>query len=281
MRQPSYVKRADESYREWFLRQSQIGFCKIDDEGGVIVDDDAVRRLVEDDAEREPDHQQTKHLVDTLSDLMVAGSEGRLTKPAAIRHLLFSDRGNALVHRMRAARKQQPTTKKEKPMTDNRADELVSIAKADRGSGIFVVAERTLQAINKGEKPLVKNEHEATALIVAAAKAAGTTFAELYEGEETLRRFVQAVKSATVAGFPLAEIMPRSTNADEAPGAGGSEADAYDQLQKLVDGQRNKFPFMSRDALFAKVVDENPELFTLERRQSRARLAATLPRMPG
>jgi hypothetical protein len=157
----------------------------------------------------------------------------------------------------------------------------MTIAKADRGSGIFVVAERTLKAIEKGEKPIVKSEHEATALIVAAAKAAGTTFAELYEGEETLRRFVQAVKSATVAGFPLAEIMPLSVNADEAPGAGGSEQDAYDQLQKLVDSQRSKFAFMSRDALFARVCDENPELFKLERRQSRARLASTLPRMPG
>jgi hypothetical protein len=61
----------------------------------------------------------------------------------------------------------------------------------------------------------------------------------------------------------------------------GNEQDSLDALNKLVDGERAKFPFLSRDQLFAKVCEQNPELFTKERQQSRARLAATLPAMPG
>ncbi len=37
---------------------------------------------------------------------------------------------------------------------------------------------------------------------------------------------------------------------------GGNEQDSLDALNKLVDGERAKFPFMSRDRLFAKVCEQ-------------------------
>lgn len=99
---------------------------------------------IEDDEDAEEERERVRHLVSDLADLFVEASEGKVDRPAALRHLLINRRGNALVHRMRAAQKrQQQTTTKEKSMTDNRADQLMTIAKADSGARIFVIAERT------------------------------------------------------------------------------------------------------------------------------------------
>ena len=58
---------------------------------------------------------------------------------------------------------------------------------------------------------------------------------------------------------------------------------AYGQLQALAAEQRKRAPFMTPEAAFAAIyaAPENRELAELERKQARARLAATLPGMPG
>ena len=91
-------------------RRALYGDPLADDE--VAVDDDFVRRLVDQDQDDEADDEddseqveQTKHLVSDLADLCVEASEGQTDRPTALRALLHTARGNALVHRLRAAQK--------------------------------------------------------------------------------------------------------------------------------------------------------------------------------
>ena len=59
--------------------------------------------------------------------------------------------------------------------------------------------------------------------------------------------------------------------------------DAYAQLQALAAEQRKRAPFMTAEQAFAAIYSDpaNAELANAERRQSRARLTATLPSLPG
>jgi hypothetical protein len=49
----------------------------------------------------------------------------------------------------------------------------LSSAIAKRDGGLDIIVERTLEAVAKGVTPLVKSEHEATALITTAAISYG------------------------------------------------------------------------------------------------------------
>jgi hypothetical protein len=237
---------------------------------------------IDDGEDEEAEQEAVQHTVDILADRLVE-SRHSPDRATALRHILFSAPGRQLLRETHKVRKQQQPTNKKETNTMPTTDTWHTVAKAD--GGIAIICKHVIDSVEKGAKPSL-DEHALTALITTAAKAAYPTlkpavaFAKLFEEDEQCRRAIAAVKNAFVAGFPLASIMPVSSNADEATGAGGNEADAYDQLQKLVDSERAKFPFLSNDRLFAKVVEQNPELFVKERLQSRARLAATLPAMP-
>ena len=141
--------------------------------------------------------EQTKHLVSDLADLCVEASEGQTSRPEALRALLHTARGNALVHRLRGAQKRLQK-KEQKAMTKNTTEQWHAIAKKD--GGITAICKHVLDSVEKGEGTSL-SEHTLTALITTAAKAAypvmtpAAAFSKMFQEDETLRRAVQAVKT--------------------------------------------------------------------------------------
>jgi hypothetical protein len=172
-----------------YKRHGLVPIRKLDGDD-VAVDDDAVRRLIEQDDEADNDDEreqveQTKHLVSTLADLIAEGSEGRTDRPAALRHLLFNRDGQALVHRMRRAKRLE--RRKENAMT-----KWEDIAKAEGGADAIVAH------VLKGDTSL--DQQALTKHLTTAAQRQypalrpDAAFAKAFEANESWRRAMLSVR---------------------------------------------------------------------------------------
>src|SRR5262249_13494206 len=135
-----------------------------------------------------------EHLVSTLADLMVeAGSaDGEVTREDALRYLLHSERGQALVSRMAKTRKRD--NRKDFSMT--RTETLSRIVKQAGGIGPLC-----RKIVKRGTTDV--GEAELVGMITAAAKAEypdmdnSRAFAKAFCGPngEMLRRAVEVAKA--------------------------------------------------------------------------------------
>ncbi len=199
----------------------------------IDVDDEEVRRLLLDQQDADADEnddadegedderddaverEQTKHLVDVIADLVVEGSEGRIDRPTALRHLLHTAAGNSLVHRMRRKRLRK---RKERTMVD-RSEGLRAIVKASGGLEAFCKALTVDPSIGAS-----LSEHEFTSLVTEEARKlypgepAATAFAKLFSSVDDgyLIRQAHAIINSHGAmnylkGEPLQKAAPSPT----------------------------------------------------------------------
>jgi hypothetical protein len=202
-----------------------------------------------DDEDETGNGSRQRHFVDELADLLVEGgsSDGEVTREDAVRWLLHSARGQSLVARMAAARK-QANKGKDSPMT--RTETLTRIVKQAGGLGPLCQ-----KIVNRGSSEVT--EAELTGMITAAAKAEhpgmddARAFTKMFCGPtgETLRKAVAIAKAVQL------EIMPVQVGGDDATDVNDAEK-AYTQLQRLADEQRRRSPELTRDQAFARVFSD-------------------------
>jgi hypothetical protein len=212
-------------------------------------DDEARHREEDDDAAVEA---ASKHFVDVLADLLVTANEGKITKPEALRHLMHTARGAALVRRLHHQKRLQ---EKEQTMTTTRAQDLQRLAKD------FGPVKLAKHLIENG--PFGLSEHEFTAMVESYAKANGTTFVKLFEAPDSdglaIRKATQLLKR-----HPVAEAAPRAA-------AGTVFGSAYDELVAKAEALRKREPSLTREQAFCRVFEapENVAIVKRERAESR------------
>jgi hypothetical protein len=202
------------------------------------------------DSDIDPDEQAdddteaaSKHLVSTLTDLIVEGG-GAPDRQSALHHLLFHPRGAELVRRLSKRQKKELTT-----MTATREQNLQQLAKD------FGPIKLAKHLIENGPSGL--SEHEFTAMVDAYAKSKGTTFVKMFCAMDddglAIRKATQVLK-----GF--------GTGPTRAAVAGGT---AYDALLVKADELRRREPGLTKEQSFAKAYQQNPELAARERSENR------------
>ena len=274
MPQPGYVRRHNEDWQRWYQRQRKRGLVDMrksddrdDDDGRVSADDlseDDIDSINQDiDARNGGSGSNESRHIEHLST-MISNAQG-ISPEQALGWLLHTADGLALVRRTLGKRflKQH----KEKSVMTDVSGELVSIAKAHNGAGIYTIAEKTMEAINKNQKPLVADGVQWTNLVAAAAKAAGVSFEKLYS-EPAIWQVDKALtddpfsymKSAVVPGEtrdleagPAVRTAPSVVGGEERgarrgssparrpasqePDIGSTGTKAIDELDKLVKEQ--------------------------------------------
>jgi hypothetical protein len=249
----------------------------VDDEPETDTDDDRLdgdadeERLDGDNgSDSENDNgNEPRHLVDQLADLMVeaGSSDGEVTREDALRYLLHSERGQALVSRMAAHRKRIGKD------TMNRSEQLRTVVK--RAGGIMPLCK---SIATSGRSSVT--EHELTQLIVDAAKrehpdlSDAQAFAKMFCGPTgaTLQRAVAIAKA------PQLEIMPVSVGGDDAVDAADADpGKATRQMERLVDEQIRRSPEMTRSQAWNVVVHENPTLAAAAIRRPQTNKANSFP----
>ena len=252
----------DQMIKRRNLQQRYEKIFKADDEPDDIdddrVDDDIDEERLDGDNGSDSDNgdngnNEPRHLVDQLADLMVeaGSSDGEVTREDALRYLLHSARGQALVSRMAAHRKRIGKN------TMNRSEQLRAVV---RKAGGVVSLCKSIAATGR----CAVTEHELTALAVAEAKrlypdikddarAFAKMFTDVGPTGTALRQAVQIAKAAQL------EIMPDATAAgdtDVEDDSGKTTA----QMERLVDEQIRRSPEMTRSQAWSVVVHENPTL---------------------
>jgi hypothetical protein len=210
------------------------------------------------DDDTDDDSNGERHLVDELADLLVeAGTDdGALSREDALRYLLHSERGQALVARMAQARKHSTNTR-----TATMDHAVVKIAKA------FV---RTGKAF--------MSEDELTKLIYDYAQHGRLT------GETPHQTFTRAYTAATAEG----QLLRRAVAVAKQFSVGGGDhvnhddaaEMAYAKLQQLADEQRRRYPDLTADRAFAKVFTDpaNAALAAKAHRRPAATTSFPFPR---
>jgi hypothetical protein len=228
----------------------------------VDVDDEETNDdgLGDDENDNGNGNNGQRHLVDQLADLLVeAGSgDGPVSREDALRYLLHSERGQALVARMAQARKQQ-TNKGTANM-----DATIRIAKSIADSGRSWLTEHELTA--KIEQYALRERRAGETLPQAFSRvfSANTVEGNLF------RKAVQIAKAAQL------EIMPVQVGGDD---VNVNDAEkAYTQLQRLADEQRRRSPDLTEEQAFARAFKENPALARRAHRRPAATTSFPFPR---
>jgi hypothetical protein len=189
-----------------------------------------------------------RHVVDTLADLIAeaGASDGRISRQDALRWLLHSRHGQALVVRMARHRKHQTN----KGITMTRTETLTRIIKQAGGLGPLCK-----RIIKRGTSEI--DEAELTGMITEAAKAEypdlddARAFTKLFAGPngEMLRRAVMIAKAAPV------------------PQVGGDDATDVDdparalaQLKEMVAELRRHAHHLTESQLWDRALKQAPAL---------------------
>ena len=269
----------DQMIKRRNLQQRYEKIFKADDEPDDIdddhVDDDIDEERLDGDNGSDSDNgdngnNEPRHLVDQLADLMVeaGSSDGEVTREDALRYLLHSARGQALVSRMAAHRKRIGKN------TMNRSEQLRAVV---RKAGGIVSLCKSIAATGR----CAVTEHELTALAVAEAKrlypdikddarAFAKMFTDVGPTGTALRQAVQIAKAAQL------EIMPDATAAGDTDVEDDS-GKATRQMERLVDEQIRRSPEMTRSQAWNAVVHENPALAAAAIRRPTTNKANSFP----
>ena len=204
-----------------------------------------------------PDHRASR-----VADLIVEATDGKVDRAQALRFLLHSSSGAALLTRM--SKQQEVST------MPNRAQQLNAIAKQ---YGMVQLAKYIID-----EGPSGITEQEFTKLITDLAprnpgERADTAFARAFtaatEDGAMLRK-----AHAVIKNFPaMMSVAPTQVGGADATDVNGAEPDAYKQLLKLAEEQRRQSPTLTIEQAFARVyaAPENAALAGRERVQNRPR----------
>jgi hypothetical protein len=192
-----------------------------------------------------------RHAVDVLADLLVeAGSdEGEISRQDAVRWLMHTRHGQALVVRMARHRK-RASNRKDFQMT--RSEELCSIVK--RHDGLDGLCKHI---VKKGTSPV--SEGELTGMVTAIAKQQfpnlddARAFTRLFAGPngEVLRRAMMIAKAA-----PIPE--PRQVGGDDVDP--DDPAKALAQLRQMVDELRSHAHHLNESQLWDRVMAQHKSL---------------------
>jgi hypothetical protein len=237
------MRRSKIDYTAWDRIGSELqkrfgrGFIKND-----AADDDNI------DDERDDDRLDgdnggngPRHVVDELADLLVEGGspDGEVTREQALRWLLHTQRGQALVARMAQARKR--ATNRKGFQMPTRQEVLKGYVRS--AGGVIPLCKRI---VAKGVSDI--SEHELTQLAVDDAKREygisddAKAFAKMFTDTgptgDTLRRAIQIAKVAQVGGDDV--------DADDA-------AAALEELHRLADAHRRSNPELTPSQAFARV----------------------------
>ena len=214
--------------------------CNLD----LFVGDEEEKAKMQDD-------ENGKHAVDMLADLIAeAGvSDGEISRQDALRWLLHSPHGAALIARV--ARRKRATNRKDSTMT--RTETLTRIIKQAGGLGPLCK-----RIIKRGRSDV--DEAELTGMIIAAAKAEypdlddSSAFTKMFCGPngEVLRRAMMIAKAA-----PMPE--PEQVSGDHAT-AVDDPARALAQLKEMVAELRRHARNLSESAAWDRVMRERPSL---------------------
>jgi hypothetical protein len=185
-----------------------------------------------------------RHLVDQLADLLVeaGSSDGEVLRQDALRWLLHSRDGQALVGRMAAHRKQIDAAINRKGFQMPTRQEVLKGYVRSAG-GVIPLCKRI---VAKGVTDI--SEHELTQLAVDAAKREygisddARAFAKMFTDTgptgDTLRQAIQLAKVAQVGGD--------DGDADDV-------AAALEELHRLADAHRRRNPELTPSQAFARV----------------------------
>jgi hypothetical protein len=213
-----------------------------------------------------------RHIVDQLADLLVeAGSDGdgKLSREDALRYLLHSTRGQALVGRMAGAARKRATRK---ASTMTRSETLRRIVTKTGGLGPLC-----RKIVKRGSTEV--SEAELTGMLISQAEAtypnmtSEAAFSKMFCGPDGLvwRQAIQIAKATQL------EIMPVATEAGDTDVADDTQ-EATRQMERLVDEQIRRSPEMTRGAAWDVVVRDNPALAERALRQPSAKSYLAFPR---
>jgi hypothetical protein len=184
-----------------------------------------------------------RHLIDQLADLLVeaGSSDGEISRQDALRWLLHSRDGQALVTRMAQARK-RAAYRKDFQMT--RDETLSRIVK--QAGGLGPLCQRI---VKRGASNVT--EAELVGMITATAKAEypdmddARAFTKAFcgPGGEMLRRAVQVAKVAQVGG-------------DDGDADDDDATAALEELHRLADAHRRTNPELTPSQAFARVFSD-------------------------
>jgi hypothetical protein len=193
-----------------------------------------------------------RHLVDTLADLIAeaGASDGEISRQDAVRWLLHSRHGQALIARMARHRK-RVSNRKDSTMT--RTDQLYAIVKAAGGLGPLCE-----KIVKRGVADVT--EAELTGMITAVAQAQYpdlsecSAFTKLFTGPngEGLRRAVMIAKAA-----PMPE--PEKVGGDDATDV-DDPAKALAQLKEMVAELRRHAHHLTESQLWDRVMAQHKSL---------------------
>jgi hypothetical protein len=218
-----------------------------------------------------------RHFVDQLADLLVeaGSSDGEVTREQALRWLLHTRAGSALIARMSQHRKQidgahrkragnrkgftMPTRQEVLKGYVRLAGGIVPLCKRIVRDGVTDIGEHELVS-------LLVTELKRAEPSLSDAQAFSKAFAAATPEGEMLRRAVQVAKAAQL------EIMPDSTEADQ-----DDSAKATAQMERLVDEQIRRSPEMTRSQAWNVVVHENPILAAVAIRRPTTNKANSFP----
>jgi hypothetical protein len=220
-----------------------------------VADEEEEAKMQDDDSDDDRfdanggDHD--RHVIDTLADLIAeAGtSDGKISRQDALRWLLHSPHGAALIVRMAHARK-RASNGKDSTMT--RIETLASIVKRHDG-----LAGLCRHIVKKGTTTVT--EAELTGMITAVAKHEhpdlddAQAFTKLFAGPngEMLRRAIMVAKAA-----PLPE--PEQVGGDDVDV--DDPAKALAQLKEMIAELRRHARNLSESEAWNRVVRDHPAL---------------------
>jgi hypothetical protein len=210
-----------------------------------VADEEEEAKMQDDDT-----GNRDRHAVDVLADLIAeaGGSDGEISRQDALRWLLHSRHGQALVVRMARHRKQN---RKDFPMS--RTEMLVRIVK--QAGGLDGLCK---QIVRKGASPV--HESELVGMITHVAKQEfpdlddARAFTRLFAGPngEMLRRAVMIAKAA-----PMPE--PEKVGGDDATDV-DDPAKALAQLKEMVEQLRRHAHHLTESQLWDRALKERPAL---------------------
>jgi hypothetical protein len=189
-----------------------------------------------------------RHVVDTLADLIAeAGtSDGQISRQDALRWLLHSRHGQALIARVTRTRKRDD--RKDFPMT--RTERLTRIVR--KAGGLAPLCQRI---VKRGHSDVSEAELTGMATELAKHEFPGMddaqAFTRLYTGNELLRRAIMIAK---------AEPMPEPEQVDGDDVNPDDPGKALAQLRAMIDELRRHAHHLSESQLWDRVTRENPRL---------------------
>jgi hypothetical protein len=231
-------------YEKIFKADAEPDDDRVDDD----IDEERLDGDNGSDSENGNGNDEPRHLVDQLADLMVeaGSSDGEVSREDALRYLLHSERGQALVARMSQHRKQidavcrKFATGKGKD-TMNRSEQLRAVVK--RAGGIMPLCK---SIATSGRSSVT--EHELTQLVVDAAKREHPDMSDA-------AAFSKAFCDAGPTGMMLRQAIAvaKAAQVDGDDGDADDPAAALEELHRLAEQHHRDSPELTPDQSFARV----------------------------